>query len=217
MKDRINELETVVNKQNEEISSHLYTISNLEQKNLEIIEINRNQNSVIENLRAKVGDLDKGIEGAKGDQESKLKKINQDLEDMERKYEKKIENLKEEHAKELEKVESFFISKAENADRKELEEYRISTEISNIHVEEQIELLIREKQQLLEKLKNLSGVSSTDSLIFEKMEHSDLKVSYLFYLIIVPFELLLHRIFFFSTITFFDFRMIREVVFNNHL
>lgn len=147
-------------------------ITVLEKEKSDLVQVNQDQNVIIENLYEKMLSVD----NSNGNEETSAKELNQKLKDMEEEYNRRIENLKLEHGKELEMLESYYNSKIENAERRELEDYRISTEISNIHVEEQIELLIREKQQLLEKLKSLSGVSSVESMAFEKVERSELRV-----------------------------------------
>ena len=143
------------------------------------MQANQDQNILIENLYSKIQTIEAENRNLiELDTLSKVEidDLNSKLDALERQYNMKIEELKAEHCKEIELVETFYNAKGEGVNKKELEEFRISNELNNIHVEEQIELLVREKQQLLEKLKNLSGVSSTDSLTFEKMEHSDLKV-----------------------------------------
>ncbi|KAK6619529.1 hypothetical protein RUM43_012286 [Polyplax serrata] len=171
LKDQINELEITINRQNEEMANQLRRITVLEKEKSDLVQVNQDQNVIIENLYEKMLSVD----NSNGNEETSAKELNQKLKDMEEEYNRRIENLKLEHGKELEMLESYYNSKIENAERRELEDYRISTEISNIHVEEQIELLIREKQQLLEKLKSLSGVSSVESMAFEKVERSELR------------------------------------------
>lgn len=177
LKDQINELEITIKKQSEELSLHVQKISDLEKENLDLVRASQDQNLVVENLYAKMLSLSSGADVVETEENSNMKEFAQKLKTMEDDYNRRLEDLKAEHEKEIEMLEFYYNSKIENADRKELEEYRISTEINNIHVEEQIELLIHEKQQLLEKLKSLSGVPLADSLAFEKMERSDVTVS----------------------------------------
>lgn len=175
LKEDVKELELRIKQQGEDLDSHMRMISILEKDKLDLMQSNQDQNILIENLYSK-------IQAAEADAELKtiIEELNAKLRDIEVEHNQKLDEMKREHAKEVETLETFYSTKSEETERNELEEYRISNELNNIHVEEQIELLVREKQMLLEKLKNLSGVSSTDSLTFEKMDHSDLRVSFVF-------------------------------------
>ncbi|KAL0268769.1 UNVERIFIED_CONTAM: hypothetical protein PYX00_010585 [Menopon gallinae] len=170
LKDAINELESRVQQQSDVIQKHLETISNLEREKLDLFHSSQDQNILIENLYAKIQNL----ESTSVDKESIVRDYGQKLQALEDEYKIKMETMESEHRKEIEMLESYYSVKAAGGDRKEFEEYRISNELNNVQVEEQIEMLIREKQQLLEKLKSLSVVStSSESIAFETVDHSE--------------------------------------------
>lgn len=179
MNNQIIELQSRIQQQNDDLDSHLRMIHNLESEKIDLMQANQDQNILIENLYAKIQTIEtenNNLMELNSISKNELDELKTRIANMEVQFESKIEDLKAEHCKEIELIETYYNVKGEGVNKKELEEFRISNELNNIHVEEQIELLVREKQQLMEKLKNLSGVSSTDSLTFEKMEHSDLKV-----------------------------------------
>lgn len=176
LKDAINELESNIQQQSEVIEKHLQTISSLEKEKFDLLQSGQDQNILIENLYAKI----QSLETSCLEKDSEVREYGRKLLALEVEYKIKLETIESDHRKEVEMLDSYYNAKAAGGERKEFEEYRITSELNNVQVEEQIEMLVHEKQQLLEKLKSLSGVSaSTESITFETVDHSDFLVCFI--------------------------------------